>query len=400
MDSVLKAFPHEWHSDDLVIFNDPYHGGMHLPDLFMIAPVLSRGVLIGFAVTTMHHADMGGRVPGSNAADSTEIFQEGLRIPPLKLVANGQTNAEILQLLLTNVRVPTTVRGDLDSQIAACKRGTDDMRQLHQAHRGGDFGKALDELLDYTEELTAIELETLEPGDYEFEDFIDSDGVNEIPLRIRVRLSIAGGRIIADFAGSSPQATGAITSTLSMTRSATYAAIRCVMGRDIPNNEGFFRRIEIRTEEGSIVHAAFPAPVAARGVTAFRIVDAVLGALGQAAPTRAIAAGDGGITVVVIAGYENGRPFASTEALSASWGATARADGIDGVAHPGVNIRNTPAELTERENPVEVVQFAYVPDSGGPGRFRGGLAIIKEWRILAEEVVVQVRADRQMHEPY
>lgn len=400
MQATLARFGDDWTEGDVVFLNDPYHGGMHIPDVFMFEPVFVEGELVGYTVATMHQADMGGRVPTSQAADSTEVFQEGVRIPPLKLVKAGQLQEDLLELLLINVRMPDLVRGDLESELGACERGRASLQALVARYGPARFAQLSDTLFDYTERLVRQEFEQFRQGVYEFEDFLDGDGLDDRPLRIAVKLTIADGTAEVDFTGSSPQARGAITPTLSMTKSAVYAALRCVLSGDVPNNEGFFKRVRVRTEEGTIVHARFPAAVAARGVTAFRIMDCMFGALSQAVPERVPAAGDGGVTVFVIAGYHNGRAFQVSEPMSSSWGARPHADGVDGISHPGVNIRNTPVEVVERQNPVTVERFGYVPDSGGAGRYRGGLALIKEWRVLTEEAVLQVRADRQQHLPY
>ena len=354
---------------------------------------------MGFAVVVAHHCDMGGRVPGSNASDSTEIFQEGLRIPPIKLYERGVPNRTLLALIEKNVRLPDLVLGDLDAQYATCAIGERELLALHARH-GTELEACFDRLLDYGEALTRKAIAAWPDGDYSFTDFIDGDGFSPDPIPIACRLTVAGDRVAVDFAGSAGQVKGAINSTFSFVKSATYLAIRCALDHDVPNNAGVYRCIGVSAPEGSILNPRMPAPVAARALTGYRVVDAVLGALAQVAPARLMAAGEGGNTVVAIGGYEGGRPFVLVDMINGAWGGRDGKDGIEGVTNPSQNMSNLPVETLEARYPLRVEEYALRPDSGGAGRWRGGLGLVREYRLLAEGAVLQLRSDRTGHAPW
>ncbi len=303
---VLERFEGDLFPGDVVVFNDPYAGGMHLPDIFMVKPIFEGTRRIGFAVVIAHHCDMGGRVPGSNASDSTEIYQEGLRIPPVKLYAGGQANATLLGIIAANVRLPEMVLGDLDAQLATCNIGEREMLRL-AARYGSELEGYFDRLLDYGEALTRKAIAGWPDGAYRFTDYIDGDGFSDAAIPIVCRIEVRGDQLFVDFEGSSPQVKGAINATLSFVKSATYLSVRCALDHDVPNNAGVYRCITVTAPEGSILNPRMPAPVAARALTGYRVVDAVLGALAQIAPGRLMAAGEGGNTVVAIGGYDGGR---------------------------------------------------------------------------------------------
>ena len=305
MEVVLARFEGDLIPGDVIVLNDPYAGGMHLPDIFMIKPAFAGETLLGFAVVIAHHCDMGGRVPGSNASDSTEIFQEGLRIPPMKLFAGGEVNRTLLAIIETNVRLPDLVLGDLDAQYATCSIGERELLALHARH-GAELEAYFDQLIDYGEALTRKAIAAWPDGDYAFTDFIDGDGFSPDPIPIACRITVAGDHLSVDFAGSSPQVKGAINSTFSFVKSATYLAIRCALDHEVPNNAGVYRCISVSAPEGSILNPRMPAPVAARALTGYRVVDVVLGTLAQVAPARLMAAGEGGNTVIAIGGYQGG----------------------------------------------------------------------------------------------
>ena len=244
MEVVLDRFGDDLHPGDVIVLNDPYAGGMHLPDIFMIRPVFAGARRLGFAVVIAHHCDMGGRVPGSNASDSTEIFQEGLRIPPIKLYDRGAPNRTLLALIATNVRLPDLVLGDLDAQYATCAIGERELLALHARH-GDELEACFDRLLDYGEALTRKAIAAWPDGDYAFTDFIDGDGFSPDPIPIACRITVAGDQLAVDFAGSSPQVKGAINSTFSFVKSATYLAIRCALDHEVPNNAGVYRCIAV-----------------------------------------------------------------------------------------------------------------------------------------------------------
>jgi len=264
MAEVLARYRRDLAPGDVIVLNDPYAGGMHLPDVFMFKPIFADDALLGFAVVIAHQCDMGGRVPGSNASDSTEIYQEGLRIPPLKLYRRGVRDATLFAMIERNVRVPRLVLGDVEAQHAACRIGERELVKLVRRHGRATVAAYVRELIAYAERLTRSAIAAWPKGTFAFEDHIDGDGFDERPIPIRVAITVRDDHLVVDFAGTSGQVKGAINSTMSFTRSATYLSVRCALGREVPNNAGVFRCIEVRAPQGSILNPYPPAPVAAR----------------------------------------------------------------------------------------------------------------------------------------
>jgi N-methylhydantoinase B len=400
--ACLEVFGDDIHPGDAILLNDPFAGGMHLPDIFVFRPIFAEGRLLAFAATTCHHGDVGGRVPGSNASDSTEIYQEGLRIPPLKLEDRGVPNHTLLTLLRTNVRLPDRLMGDLRAQLSACAVAERGMAQMVSRWGAEGVARLMDATMDHSERLTRAALEQLPDGTASFEDWIDDDGV-EVgkPIRLFVTLTKRGGHLTADWTGSAPQVRGAINNTFSYTAAATCTAVRSVLPMQAPNNDGVFRAIEVTAPPGTIANAVLPAACAARGLTGFRMVDCVFGALALLWPGRVFAASEGGNTGVTIGGWTKERkPFVYVDFLSCAWGARPWADGLDGNTNMFANMASHSAEAIEADQPLEVLRNEFLPDTGGAGRFRGGVAIRRDWRFLEEEAVLQVRADRMTHRPF
>jgi len=402
MDVVMQKFAGNLHPGDVIILNDPYAGGMHLPDIFMFKPIFLHDQLQGFAVVVAHHCDMGGRVPGSNAADSTEIFQEGLRITPLKLYEQGAPNDTLFAIIEKNVRLPELVFGDLDAQLATCHMGERELLRLLQRYGVDELNTCFDALLDYGERLTRQAIAQWPQGSVEFTDYIDDDGFSPDPIAIHCVVTVRGDQLLVDFTGSSAQVKGAINATLSFVKSATYLSVRCALGADVPNNAGVYRCIDVIAPEGSILNPTLPAPVAARALTGYRVVDTVFGALAQLAPDKMRAAGEGGNTVVALSGMDPLRrtPFILVDMINGAWGGGAGRDGVEGVTNPSQNMSNLPVETLEARYPIVMEEYGYRPDSGGAGRFRGGLGLVRQYRLLADDVVAQVRSDRAVHAPY
>ena len=402
MAAFFRTFGDDIAPGDVWIMNDPFSGGMHLPDVFVVKPIFSAGaVLCGFAVTIAHHTDVGGRVAGGNASDSTEIYQEGVRIPPLRLYRRGEPNETFHALFLTNVRVPEKVLGDLRAQLAACHIAERRLLELIDRFGGATLEQTFTELLDYAERMVRAEIARMPDGIYHFTDYIDNDGIEPAPIAIAVTLTIAGDTIDVDFTGSANQVKGAINSTFSVTKSMAYAAIRCVLPPEIPNNAGIFRAISVSAPPGTVVHAVLPAAVAARGLTAFRMGDALIGALAQALPERVFAAGEGGNSGISIGGYDSARrPFIYVEFVCGCWGARAGKDGVDGITNVFSDLSNNPVEMIEASFPLRIDAYELLPDSGGTGRYRGGMGIRRQITFLEEEAVLQVRSDRMDHQPY
>ncbi|HEY6432011.1 MAG TPA: hydantoinase B/oxoprolinase family protein, partial [Acetobacteraceae bacterium] len=402
LQAVLARYGENIFEGDILVSNDPYEGGMHLPDIFLFRPLFADGRVIAYAATICHHTDVGGRVPGSNASDSTEIYAEGLRIPPLKLYERGQPNETLHRIIEKNVRVPNRVLGDLRSQLAACEIAARGMADV-VAQYGTDGVRALMvETMDYSERLTRHCLTELADGEATFTDWIDDDQIDiGQPIRLVCTVRKQGDRMIFDWTGSAPQVKGAINNTWSYTAAASFTAAKSVLSINMPNNDGVFRPISVIAPPGTIMNALPPAACAARGLTGFRACDCAFGALAQLYPDRVFAAGDGGNTGVTIGGYDRERrPFIYVDFFSGGWGGRPWADGLEGNTTMFANMASFSIEVVEAENPLEVLEFGYVPDTGGAGKFRGGVSMARTWRMLADEAILQVRADRQTHRPY
>jgi N-methylhydantoinase B len=402
MAALLRRYEGRIDPGDIFCLNDPFEGGMHLPDIFVFRPIFHAGALEAWAVAICHHTDVGGRVAGSNASDSTEIYQEGLRIPPLKLYDRGEPNETLFRLLEKNVRLPTRLMGDLRAQLAACHIAEGAFRGLIAKYGVAGVRGYMAELIAYAERLTRAALADLPDGRWSFEDFIDDDGVERgRPIPLRVTLTKRGDGLVADWTGSAPQVKGAINNTFSFTKAATYTCVRSVLPAGIPNNEGFFRAIEVIAPPGTIANAVPPAACAARGLTGFRMVDCCFGALARMLPDRVFAASDGGNTGISVGGYDaERRPFVYVDFLASAWGGRPWADGLDGNTNLMSNLAAQPAEVCERETPLEILACEFIQDAGGPGRFRGGMSVRRDYRFLEEEGVLQVRADRCHFAPY
>ena len=400
--AVVERFGHAMKSDDLFCLNDPYQGGMHLPDIFIFKPIFHNGKRIAFAATICHHTDVGGRVAGSNASDSTEIYQEGLRIPPMYMFEQGKRNETLFSLIEANVRVPVKVFGDIRAQLAACNIAERQFLELVDEHGVETMSQFLIDFVDYTERVTKAALLELPDGEWSFEDWIDDDGVDVgQPIRLFVKFNKKGDRLFADWTGTSEQVKGAINNTLSFTKAATYCGVKCILPNDVPANEGFFRCVEVTAPPGTIANGVLPAACAARGLTGFRMVDCVLGALAMMLPDKVMAASDGGNTGISIGGYDSERnPFIYVDFACGTWGARPWADGLSGNSNLFANMATQSIEVCEAENPVEILAYEFVADKAGAGKFRGGAPYRRDYKLLENEAVLQVRSDRKVFRPY
>ena len=400
--SILAKYGDSLAPGDVFILNDPYgSGGIHLPDIFIIKPVFVGGELEAFSGATAHHTDVGGIVPGSNSTDSTEIYQEGLRIPTLKLYDRGVPSETIFAMIETNVRVPTKVLGDLRAEIAAANLGERQYQRLAERYGAPKLREYSSALLEYTERLVRAEVLALPDGTYESTAHIDADNIEQGPVVIKVALTVLGDRMIVDLSGSSPQVRAGINSPLTFTKSSVYRAVRMIMDPSIPNTSGYHHVIEVRAPEASVVNGKHPAACGARGITGFRISNAVMGALAEAAPDRVPADGDGGHTIISIGGYDQAsRPFAYVDLIGGARGGRPNGDGPEGVPYPGGNISNTPVEIAETELPVRIEEYGMLEDTGGAGEYRGALSQVRRVRCLAREATLQLRSDKRRFPPY
>jgi len=401
METLFAKFGDAIEEGDVFILNDPFDGGMHIPDIFIVKPIFWEGERIAFAVSTAHHLDLGGRLPGSSACDNTEIFQEGLRLPWLKLYRRGVPEEAIFEILRVNVRVPQMTLGDLRAQLAACHIGERAIHDLIERYGPTTFAACTADLIDYTERLVRAEIASWPDGSHTFTDYMDSDGVGGPPVKLKVTITVKGDAFTADFTGSAPQVRGAINNTLSFTASVVALCVRATLKEDIPNTAGMFKPLEIIAPPGTVVNGVMPAASSMRGITGFRLTDVVFGALAELLPDRILAAGEGGNTLVVIGGQNPDRtPYVYYELLSGTWGARPDRDGNDGLCNPANVASNIPIEEAECGYPVRVERYGLVRDSGGAGKYRGGLGIEREWRLLEGEAHLAIRSDRRDHLPY
>ena len=403
--SVEAAIRHvsSFSPGDIVVLNDPYAGGAHLPDITFVAPVFMEDRLIAFVADRAHHADVGGKEPGSLAGDTVEIYQEGLRIPPIRLWEQGVLKDDLLQLILANVRTPDERWGDLRAQHAACATGIDRMRILCRRVDESILRDAMSAVLDYSERRMRHQIAQLPQGEASFEDALDDDGISEGQIPIRVCVRIRGDRVEVDFSGTSEQVRGPVNAVYAVTASATYYAIRAFTDPEIPPNSGCYRPIEITAPEGSIVNARLPAPVVGGNLeTSQRIVDVILGALGRLVPERAMAACQGSMNNLAIGGIDprTGKPFTLYETMAGGFGGRPTKDGIDGIHSHMTNTLNTPVEALETSYPLRVERYELRPGTGGEGQYRGGLGIRRDVTCLAESARVSYLTDRRSTHPY
>jgi len=401
MESLLGHYGDRLRPGDVFVMNDPFDGGMHLQDIFIVKPVHFEGVVIGYAVTTAHHGDVGGRLPGSSACDNTEIFQEGLRMPWLRLYAEGEQVEDVFKLIEANVRIPRMTFGDLGAQVAACSVAEGALQALAARHGRERLADLMTALIDYTERLVRQEIASWPDGSASFTDYLGSDGVEACDVPITARITIAGDEVTADLTDSAPMVRGSLNSTRSFVQACVYQAVRCALTVEVPNTAGAFRPVHVLTKPGTVAEVVMPGASSMRGVTGFRIVDALNGALAQLLPDRVPAAGEGGNTIAIFgAERPGGGRFVFYELVVGTWGATPLWDGNDGLTNPASLASNIPIEVAESEYPIVVERYGLVPDTGGAGRYRGGLAIERVWRCLTPGTSLIVRSDRAEHPPY
>jgi N-methylhydantoinase B len=402
MATLFKKFGNVIEEGDVFILNDPFEGGMHLPDIFIVRPIFWEGRRVAFAVATAHHLDVGGRLPGSSACDNTEIFQDGLRIPWLRLYHKGEPDTAIFTLLEANIRVPNMTLGDLRAQLAATHIGQNAVLDLVRRYGADTFMVVASDSVDYTERLVRAEIAGWPKGSRTFTDYMDSDGCGGPRVKIQVTITVEGDTLTADFTGTDPQVRGAINSTLSFAASAVGMCVRAVMREQVPNNSGMFRPIRVISPPGTVINVQMPGASSMRGVTGFRVADTVFGALASLLPDRVLAAGEGGNTLVIIGGERPDQSrYVFFELVSGTWGGRPDRDGNDGLSNPANVASNIPIEQAECEYPVLVERYGLAANTGGPGKYRGGMAIERQWRLLGNlPANLSIRSDRRDHRPY
>ena len=396
--AVLARYP-VMTPGDMFVLNDPYEGGTHLPDYIVVAPLFGGRELLGFAIAISHHSDVGGGVPGGHATGATDLFQEGVIVPPVRLVRGGIVDDDIWRIIGRNTRTPVDVRGDLHAQMAACRRAEQELSRLAAEVGSDPLARAMGALVEYTERLTRASISRLPAGRWTATDHLDEDGSGEV-VDLVVDLVIDGDHVRADFSRSSPQVANGLNCNDGTLASAVYLGFRCILDTPIPDNAGFGRCFTITAEPGTIVSARDPAPVAARGLTAFRLADLMFKVLADVAPGIVWAAGEGGLSVVTIGGVGPRGWYLLMDTVGGGSGARPTKDGLQGIAPAIGNVRNNSVEAIERDFPVRIVRYGFVADTGGRGEFRGANAMVKEYEFLADKAVAFCRSDRRRIQPW
>lgn len=392
----------DWHDGDVIITNDPYSGGQHLPDILTFKPVFLEGRRIAIVGSLVHHLDVGGGAPGSYDARATEVYQEGFRIPPLKIVEAGRRNQAIVELLLANSREPVNLDGDFASQLAALEIGAANLQGIGRRYGAELLAEACGQIQARSEAAMRQVIGEIPNGTYEFEDLVDDDGIDrDRHLTVHARLTVGDDAVAFDLSGSSPQARGPANCTLNMTRSAVICGTLMAIGRDVAANDGCYRPISLTAPEGSIVNALHPAPVANRMAVGHRVVNAVMGAFAQALPERVPAAYYGAsYTYTVNAINADGSRRVYFDVECGGWGGHPEGDGASAYSCGFHNIANSPMEMVENEYPVTFLAYALIPGSGGAGRHRGGLGLAREFRLDAPGGAFGANMDRFKIPPY
>jgi N-methylhydantoinase B len=399
---LLAEFPVDTMCEgDIYCMNDPYLGGTHLPDIAVVMPVFAAGRPMALAASMTHHQDVGGMTPGSIPTNATEVFQEGIRLPVLKLRERGRFNDTLLKILRRNVRIPDTFEGDLMAQVASCSVGARRLAGLAERYRPEDLGAMFGELLDRSEAMTRQALRSIPDGTYRAVDFLDNDGIDlDRRIRISVAVTIADGAMAVDLSGSSTEVRGPFNVVPSGSLAAACYVVRAITDPSIPTNGGCFRPIALTLPEGSIVNPREPAAVNARTATIKRICGTMLAALAEAVPDRVPADSGGELLVLAFGGTRSdGTRYVTGELVAGGSGASATKDGVDGIETDATNCMNLPAEALELDAPIRVHRVALRRDSGGAGAQRGGLGIIREYEILHGEVRFTHRGERHFVAP-
>ncbi|MFC7131822.1 MULTISPECIES: hydantoinase B/oxoprolinase family protein [Salinibaculum] len=391
VDAVLAKSPDP---GDLWLLNDPFQGGTHLPDVTLVSTITREGEIVGYAVSRAHHADVGGMAPGSMPAGAREIQQEGIRLPPIRLASAGDVDTDVEDLFLANVRNPRERRADLRAQVAANERGAERVGDLLADH-GDRLLDAFDAVVDYSRERVETELRALPDGEYRATDVMEGDGVTETDIPIEVTVTVDGGRLEVDFAGTASQVAGNVNAPLAVAKSAVYFVVRCVTDPEIPPNHGCYEPVTVRAPAGSLLNPAPPAAVVGGNVeTSQRVTDVVFAALAEAAPERVPAQGQGTMNNLVV----GGDGFAYYETVGGGAGATQTSDGLSGVQVGMTNTLNTPVEALEQEYPLSVERYALRAGSGGAGAHRGGDGLVRSVTVLTD-ATVSLLTERRRHAP-
>ena len=402
--SMLAEFPPDsLREGDMVIMNDPYGGGQHNPDVVVLVPVVYRGETVAIAASLAHHQDVGGRTPGSNPTDATDVFEEGLCIPPLKFVEGGRMSEVLEALIRRNVRRPDLFFGDLNAQMACGRAGADELVSLFDRYGRQVMLDAIAELPNRSEARTREIIDEIPEGTWRFTDWLDNDGLDlDRRINITAAVTVKGSDLHVDFAGTSPQVRGPFNAVPSCALSSVRYVVRAITDPEIPNNEGCYRVVHLTIPEKSLLNPQRPAAVNCRSVALRRVVDTVMGALAQAIPGRIPAASNGHPLNAIFGGEDerSGKFFIFTENGTGGMGARPTKDGIDCIFTDTSNAMNVPNEVVESTAPLRVNYLRIRRDSGGAGRWRGGCGYEKEYQCLTERTIVSHRGERHFTQPW
>ena len=399
----LDSFAEELEDGDMLMFNDPYISGTHLPDVTLIAPVILRGEVIAYVANKAHHSDVGGKAPGSLPGDATELFQEGIIIPPVKFVKHGLLDEEIANIVLSNVRTPEIRMGDLRAQVAANNLGARRFLRLVDRYGLEVVNSSIEEIMSYSERRMRAQIAGMLPGEYEAEDYLESTGVSEEPAKISVKVNIKGEEIDFDYSGTDSQVEGPVNAVLGVTMAGVYFVLMCVTDPTIPVNEGCYRPITIQVPKGSLLNPLRPAPVGGGNVeTSQRNVDVLFKAFSQILPEKVCAAGQGTMNNVCVGGVDpkTRKQWVLYETIGGGYGGRPGMDGVDGVHVHMTNTMNTPVEAIERAYPLRFLKYGLRKDSGGPGKWRGGCGIERSWQLLGPSAILSLQAERHEIKPW
>jgi N-methylhydantoinase B len=389
-------------SGDMVLLNDPYLAGTHLPDMTLIAPVFYEKELIGYVVNKAHHSDIGGKIPGSMSSDATELYQEGLIVPPVRFVKKGKIDKEISSLLLSNVRTPEIQMGDLQAQVAANILGTRRLKSLAEEHGVERLNEAMDQAINDSEKLTLASISKMPTGNYEAVDFLESTGTTDELVKLKVTISVSKNALCFDYTGTNAQVEGPVNAVYGVTLSGVYYVMRCLTGPDIPMNEGCLRPIEVYVPPGSLLNPTRPAPVAGGNVeTSQRNVDVLFKAFAMILPTKAVAGSQGTMNNVTVGGKnpKTGKSWTYYETIAGGWGGRNGLDGVDVTHSHMTNSMNTPIEVLEALYPMRFLRYEMRKDSGGAGEWRGGVGLERSWQLLSPSATLSVIAERTLIPP-
>ncbi len=401
---VLKAYPVEQlNPGDALIINDPYISGSHLPDICIFMPVFYKGELSAIMANLAHHVDVGGKTPGSTPTNSTSIFEEGLRIPPVKIMKKGLLDGDLMKVLSHNVRTKFEFNGDIRAQIAANSVGVNRMVELMDKYGREKVLKYLEEIINYSQRSLKESIKTLGKGTWEYTDYLEGDGISQDLIAIKAAVTVEKDTIIVDFNGTDKQAAGPVNSTRAVTLACVYFVVKAVLNPGIPSNEGISLPLKVITPPGTVVNPVFPSPVSNANInTAQRIADVILGCFAQFLPQKVPAASAGTMGLFTIGGMDprTGEFYSYVETYGGGQGANNQEDGMDGVHTNMTNTSNTPSEVIEIAYPLQVMSYSLRPDTGGPGKYRGGMGLCRAVKVTGHTAQVTLSSERGKIQPW